>query len=46
MKDGDRLLKLVDRRNKLKTLWMLFSSPELMIRDYFDWMVFDRANRN
>jgi len=46
MKDGDKFVELVNRRNALKYLWLLFSSPILMRRDHIDWLDFYQANKN
>ena len=44
MKDGDRFVQLLNRRNAL--LWLLLNSAELTQRDYFDWLDFSQCNKN
>ena len=44
MKDGNKFLELAKKRDALKTLWVLFSSP-LLKRDALDWQDFFRGNK-
>ena len=46
MKDGDRFVQLLNRRNALLWLWLLLNSAELTQRDYFDWLDFSQCNKN
>ena len=46
MKDGDKFIQLVERRNKLKLLVLLFYSPALTQRDHIDWLDYFKVNRN
>ena len=45
MKDGNSFIELLRRRDGLKVLWELFSSPALE-RDYIDWLDYAKVNRN
>jgi len=46
MKDGDRFIELVNRRNALRYLWELFTYSSWLQRDYFDWLDYCRTNKN
>jgi len=45
MKDGDKLLQLVNRRNALRYLWVVFTLP-ILTYDYFEWRGYSKQNKN
>lgn len=46
MKDGDKFVRLINRRNLLFRFLYLIHCPELTQRDRIDWLDFCKANKN